>query len=537
VLVGAGASVVAVAGPPARAQMQGVAGAQPAAGALAASSSSALLSSRPVSGAAARGFELPQYGNAPGFGAGKTGFDSTNTRGKPKKNKQGKTISKAGIVAEELPALDRRSAATATTPQPPILYSQPNYVRSGAVSPVYVTTGALVPAPPPLQTPRRKRPDSDPYEPLGIRAGAFLLYPAVELKAGYDSNPARSENGGGSPLYVVAPELKLKSDWVRHELRADLRGSHSIYSDMTNLNRTTFDGKVNARLDATAKAKIDLEGRYALDSDAPGSPENPTDVRSPPRYSRAGATAGLTQGFNRFEVALKGVFDRTVYEAAKLNDGTTLDNSDRNYNQYGGTLRGSYELTPGIKPFVEGGLDTRAHDKRIDRSGFERDSDGVTWRAGTTFELTRKLTGEISAGYLTRRYEDARLRDLDGFIADASLTWLASALTTVRLTAKSAAEETTLLDVAGILKRDVGIEVEHSFRRWLIGTARFGYGVDEYDGVGRKDHRYVAGTTLTYKLNPMMQLKGEFRHEWLRTDAVGENYDASTVLFGVRLQR
>ncbi len=37
----------------------------------------------------------------------------------------------------------------------------------------------------------------DPYAPLGIRAGAFDLFPAVELSGGYSTNPGQSARGEG----------------------------------------------------------------------------------------------------------------------------------------------------------------------------------------------------------------------------------------------------------------------------------------------------------------------------------------------------
>ena len=105
----------------------------------------------------------------------------------------------------------------------------------------------------------------------------------------------------------------------------------------------------------------------------------------------------------------------------------TSSNDDRNYNQYAGTLRGSYDLLPGVKPFVEVGADTRVHDLQIDRSGDQRNSDGMVVRGGTTFEFSRKLTGEISVGYITRRYKDPTpATSISGFVFDASLIWSAT---------------------------------------------------------------------------------------------------------------
>ena len=38
---------------------------------------------------------------------------------------------------------------------------------------------------------------------------------------------------------------------------------------------------------------------------------------------------------------------------------------DRDFNRYGGMTRVAYDLTPGMKPFIEGGLDTRKHDVTV----------------------------------------------------------------------------------------------------------------------------------------------------------------------------
>lgn len=91
--------------------------------------------------------------------------------------------------------------------------------------------------------------------------------------------------------------------------------------------------------------------------------------------------------------------------------------------------------------------------------------------------------------------------------------------------------------VSGIFKRDAGVQVDHSFRRWLIGTVKFGYGLDDYQGSAREDQRYTASAALTYKLNRTAQVKGEFRQEWLRSNIPGQDYTASIMLVGLRLQR
>ncbi|MSP47684.1 MAG: hypothetical protein EXQ83_18035 [Xanthobacteraceae bacterium] len=122
-------------------------------------------------------------------------------------------------------------------------------------------------------------------------------------------------------------------------------------------------------------------------------------------------------------------------------------------------------------------------------------------------------------------------------IFDASLKWDTTGLTTATLTASSRGEETVVPGWSGALRRDVGIQVDHAFRRWLIGTVKFGTGFDEYVGADRNDTRTSLGAALTYKFNCDLSLKGEYRYDWLRSNVTGVDYNASVILIGLKLQR
>ena len=120
---------------------------------------------------------------------------------------------------------------------------------------------------------------------------------------------------------------------------------------------------------------------------------------------------------------------------------------------------------------------------------------------------------------------------------NASLVWTANALTTVKFTAASAIGESNVPGVSGSFYRDAGLQIDHSFRRWLIGSIKFGFGLDDYVGLSREDKRYSAGAGLTYKLNRTTQIKGEARQDWLRSNVSGNDYTASVFMLGVRFQQ
>ena len=130
-------------------------------------------------------------------------------------------------------------------------------------------------------------------------------------------------------------------------------------------------------------------------------------------------------------------------------------------------MRVGYESTPAVKPFVELDADRRHHDLAFDRSGIDRNSHGSAVKIGSTFELSRIVTGQLAFGYLERTYTDPGLPDLKGPSLDGSLTWLATALTTFKLTAVTTAGESTLPGVAGVFTHELGIKVDHAFRTWL----------------------------------------------------------------------
>lgn len=97
--------------------------------------------------------------------------------------------------------------------------------------------------------------------------------------------------------------------------------------------------------------------------------------------------------------------------------------------------------------------------------------------------------------------------------------------------------ETTLAGVSGAFTREVALEVDHAFRRWLLTTLRIAGASVDYVGSPRQDERYAASALVAYKLTREAWLKAEYRHEWRHSNEPGNDYRADVVLVGVRLQR
>jgi hypothetical protein len=468
----------------------------------------------------------PVYTAPAASGAFETGFDSLNRKRQKPKLYPG--TPKPKFVGPGNPPIQ-------APPPPPAKVTAP-------VAPA--VAGAVAGQPPR----RRLKVDDDPFGNVGFHTGSFLTKAAVEVGGGYDSNPGRLNTPKGSAFYKVSPELQAVSDWSRHAVAVDLRGSFTGYdrtfpSDTglispvpTRLDRPEFNGKITGRLDVTRDTRINSQLRLRVGTDNPGSPNVQAGLAKYPLYATSGATLGVEQDINRLQVSLSGTVDHTAYQNSSLTDGTIFNNDDRNFNQYGGIARVSYDLMPGLKPFAEVEGDTRAHQTPRDRWGYARNSTGGYAKAGTTFEFSRLLTGEIAAGYALRNYEDVRLSQMKGMLTSASLIWTASGLTTVRFDATSSIDETTLPGVSGSLSRDFTLTVDHAFRRWLIGTAKVGYGTSDYEGA-RFDKRYFAEADLVYKLSRTFHIKASVRRDWLDSSIVNASSAGTVVMLGVRVQR
>jgi hypothetical protein len=481
--------------------------------------------------------QIPKYGLPAASGAADSGYDSLNRKRKKPKFYPGQAKPKPPVGPG--------------SPPPPIasntrlrLSIPPS--ESAHKTPIAPAMAGTVVGQPPR---KRLKLDDDPFGAVGDYAGSFLIKSAVEVSGGYDTNPGRLAAAQAKPFYVIAPEFVAFSDWERHALVADLRGSFTGYgsnlapnpdgtplSAPLDIDRPSFIGHVDGRLDVSRDTRLTGQGRLFVSTDNPGSPNVQAGLARYPIYTTVGGTLGVDQTFNRLQVSAGATVDRTDYTNSKLTDGTSSTNDDRNLSQYGGVGRVSYDLRPGLKPFVEVQGDSRVHDVRLDRAGFARDSVGGYVKGGTSFEFSRLLTGEIGVGYAARDYADPRLNRLEGLLVSSSLVWTATPLTTAKFYSDTTITETTLPGTSGVLTHIYTVEVDHDFRRWLTAIGKFTWGELDYQGNPRRDKIYTVSGEAIYKMNRNVWLRGTLRRDWLESNLPGNSTASTVVMLGVRLQ-
>src|SRR3954466_15880214 len=480
--------------------------------------------------------QIPKYDLPAASGAADSGYDSLNRKPQKPKYYTDQAKPKPPHSPGSPPPIASNTGLRLSTPPSQSAHKAP--IPPGVAGPV-------------VGQPARKRLrlDDDPFGAVGDYAGSFLVKSAVELSGGYDTNPRRLSPAQDKPFYVIAPEFLAVSDWERHALVADLRGSFTGYgSNLTpnadgtplsaplDIDRPSFIGHVDGRLDVSRDTRLGAQGRLFVSTDNPGSPNVQAGLARYPIYTTLGGTLGIDQTFNRLQVSAGATVDRTDYTNSKLTDGSSATNDDRNFSQYGGVGRVSYDFRPGLKPFVEVQGDSRVHDLRLDRAGYARDSTGGYVKGGTSFEFSRLLIGEIGVGYAARDYVDPRLNRLEGLLVSSSLVWTATPLTTAKFFSDTTITETTLPGTSGVLTHIYTVEVDHDFRRWLTAIGKFTWGDLDYQGNPRRDKIYTVSGEAIYKMNRNIWLRGTLRRDWLDSNLPGNSTVSTVVMLGVRLQ-
>lgn len=424
--------------------------------------------------------------------------------------------------------------AVVGVPVQPVLASRP-------VLPLFAITPALG-----LLTPgfilgtdlARPIPTDPAYAPIGYRIGTFTVLPSFAQSIGYDSNPDQTNRQAarGSVALRTEAAVDFRSDWSSSSLQGALRGSYLETPQNEAASRPAADGTVRLRIDVNRDLHVDAEGRFLVDTQRTSSPNlQATAATSRPLLAVYGASLGATETFNRLSVTLRGSVDRSQFDNAQLAGGQTINQADRNLNQYSLQLRTAYEVSPDLSPFVDLLGDTRIYDLRRDTNGIRRDSDGIALMVGASFGLARSITGEISAGIQHRSYVDPSLRDIDAPLVNAALVWSLSPLTTVRFTAATGVTETTILGSSGILTEVATVELQHDLLRNLSIVFGGSFLKNDYQGSTIRENGFSATARLDYRFTRWLTLRGTYIYQQIDSTSVGSSFRDNTFLVGLRV--
>lgn len=379
--------------------------------------------------------------------------------------------------------------------------------------------------------------DAAPFAPVGMRIGTFVLKPSLETGLTWTSNASYSAARSPALLSETTLRLNFVSDWSRHSATVDAYGTFrkSISGESIDEKKAGIDARLKLDLADDYAALVALG--YALGPESASSPVVLTGTVGRPLRQTLTGSAGIEKELGKFRFALTASAERDVYGDAELSAGGTLSQKDRNMTLATVALRGGYEVSPALTPFVELTVGRRAYDEKVDSGGYERSTKRLAARAGVAVDLGEKLSGEVAAGWLEERFDDDRLKPISGATVDANLAWSPLRGTIVNLTGSTTVEGATAAGESGSILYSSGISIQRELRSNLTGNLAFGAAYRDYVGVDGHDLTLSAELGLTWWLNRYAGITGRARHETQTSTISGRGYTADSVFLGLKLQR
>jgi hypothetical protein len=379
--------------------------------------------------------------------------------------------------------------------------------------------------------------EDNPFAATGIRVGTFIIRPTLEQGVTATSNADASSGGEPATLSETTLRLNAISDWSRHTATIDAYGNFrkTISGDEIDETRGGIDAALVLDLGNDYRARAELG--YEAGPESASSPVVIEGTASQPLRQTFNASLGLEKDVGKARFGITGLVEHQTYGDADLSSGGTLSQEDRDFTLGAVVLRGGYEISPALTPFVEAEFGRRQYTLEEDASGFQRSSDRVGARAGLELDLTEKLTGEFSAGWIKETFDDDRLDPLSGPTLNADLAWSPERGTVVNLSAATSVEGTTTAGESGSILHAARLGIEREIRANLTANASVGAGYRDYAESDGHDLILSAEAGATWWLNRYAGLSGRLRHETMDSNLPDREYEANSVFLGLKLQR
>lgn len=374
------------------------------------------------------------------------------------------------------------------------------------------------------------------YKPLGLRAGAFMLHPGVQLAAEYTDNVFYANKDLNSDVvYHIRPYISAQSTWSRHSFNFTAGADFTRYSDFSERDYEDYFFGISGRIDVKNRSYFSYSLDY-MDLHEDLNNRNSEQGIEPTRYDMTGANLEYDHTFNRLSVGGSIGYSDFDYDNALDSDGDVIDNEDRDRKDGFYTLRAGYQFRTDMQAFVAYQGYNVDYDQQFDRNGYDRTGDGYAIDGGVSFTVTGKLEGDVSVGYYSRSYNDERLLETDGWGFGAGLTWFPSYLTSFRGQVETNIQETTDPNSSGFLQTVYSLRVDHELLRQLQVNTFVQYRDYDYQNIvdapvdaRSSDGTWRAGLGASWFINRHVYLNASYSWEELDSSIVDDDYTVNRV--------
>jgi hypothetical protein len=365
------------------------------------------------------------------------------------------------------------------------------------------------------------------YDPLGVRAGDFIIRPELDSGIGYNSNLLGQSSGRGSYQFENSGSVRVNSDWGRNSLAGEVTFDDRRTPSVSSENRTdwsaTLGGTYQIGRDVLTVAGSHLQlhqdptGIDAQRFNLPGS-----FFTAPIPFTLDDARVSYETAFGRFAVVPNLEYSRLRFGDLRLFgvngavvpaevNGTVLgvpisqQYRDRDILTAGVTTR--YEFAPlrsGL--LVVRHITTDYTSSQRDAFGANRSSNAVEVLVGLDYVASAVWRYRALAGYEIRQFRNSAYKSHGAPVAEANVIWQPSGRTTVTARVARSIEDAADESVSGYDYTTARLQADHEYLRNILLSGYVGLQRADYLQSNNSETFYGGGAGVTWLVNRNIRL-------------------------------
>lgn len=320
----------------------------------------------------------------------------------------------------------------------------------------------------------RPRPD---YDPQGIRAGGFTLYPLVTLSANGTNNVFRQTNGVGDVFLRSGAEVVARSDWALHRLSFGGGIQQRTFSKYSSEDTTNYNAQISGDLDVRRGVRLNAGAAFKHDYVNRNSVDEIILTRSPVRFDELRLGTGGSVAVGRWGIGLDLGYTKRDYADARSPAGAFISEQFRDYQSYSAGLTLGYALPGGQQIFVSGNFEDRNF--RV-LSNPDRDVQIIEVLAGISSDITPLISGRAGFGYIQANFDAVGVSKRGGLAVDVELSYLFTELTTFSLTARRQLTNVSTPTAPAAFNTRIDLVANHELLRNVILSPGLVYNRSDY---------------------------------------------------------
>jgi hypothetical protein len=314
------------------------------------------------------------------------------------------------------------------------------------------------------------------YDPEDIHVGGFDIRPQLSEGFAYDSNVEGIAGGPGSLIVQTTPSLQVNSDWVRNALGFSINAEDDRYLSLPIENHTDFSvstggtytlgrGGLNAGFSYLSEHELATElGALQTTNAVP--------------YTVIDGRLSLDVVSGRFTFTPNFDVQQFSFGTALI-DGVSTSQSyrDRQVLQGGLTTRFDFGDQRGLLLVLQG---VRTSYTDLSPGLPNNGSTGFLGLTGLDYQGTGLFRYQLLGGLETRSFAAPIYGSQVAPVAEASVIWSPTTLTTITDTLFREIDSPASIDVGDVTTTSDTLVIDHELRRNVILQARFTAQLAEY---------------------------------------------------------